>query len=173
MPCLSTGHADLPVGIYSDVSINGLTDAASLKGFKTGVQSGDACIEELGKSGVRDLVQFPNYAALITAAQAQEIRIFCLDQRPADFHLYKFKAEKQFRKSFTLYSGHFHRAVCKGNLAKLKLVEQGMAAVSAAEEQQLADKWFGTPVRFEQYACAHPQQRRKPPKRRWRSRSIR
>jgi PAS domain S-box-containing protein len=148
----SPAYADLPVGIYSDVSINGLTDAASLKGFKIGVQSADACVEELGKSGITDLVQFPNYAALITAAQAQEIRIFCLDQRPADFYLYKFKAEKQFRKSFTLYTGHFHRAVRKGNLAKLRLVEQGMAAVSAAEEQQLADKWFGTPIRFERYA---------------------
>ncbi len=150
----SPAYADLPVGIYSDVSINGLTDAASLKGFKIGVQSGDACIEELGKSGIRDLVQFPNYSALITAAQAQEIRIFCLDQRPADFYLYKFKAEKQFRKSFTLYTGHFHRAVRKGNLAELRLVEQGVAAVSAAEEQQLADKWFGTPIRFERYARA-------------------
>lgn len=150
----SPAYADLPVGIYSDVSINGLTDAASLKGFQIGVQAGDACIDELGKSGIRDLVQFPNYAALITAAQAQEIRIFCLDQRPADFYLYKFKAEKQFRKSFTLYTGRFHRAVRKGNLATLQMVEQGMVAVSAAEEQQLTEKWFGTPVQFERYARA-------------------
>ena len=45
-------YADLPVAIYASRSITGLHDVGSLKGFKVGVQEGDACIETLEKGGV-------------------------------------------------------------------------------------------------------------------------
>ncbi|MDO8939727.1 MAG: transporter substrate-binding domain-containing protein [Methylicorpusculum sp.] len=142
----SPPYADLPVGIYSHVSISGITSISSLKGFQIGVQAGDACIEQLTGKGITNLVEYPNYAALIGAAKRQDIKVFCLDEYPANFYLYKLKGENEFRKAFTLYTGHFHRAVVKGQSETLKLVERGMTAISADDLNDLKEKWFGTPL---------------------------
>ena len=142
----SPAYAELPVGIFSHKSIAGITDVSTLKGFQIGVQAGDACIDELTKHGITSLVQYPNYAQLISAAQHQDVKIFCLDEHPASFYLYKFKAENEFYKAVTLYTGKFHRAVPKGHSETLKLVERGMLGITDAERKQLQDKWFGTPV---------------------------
>lgn len=142
----SPAYADLPVGIFSHRSIAGITEISSLKGFQIGVQAGDACIDELARHGITSLVQYPNYARLIAAARLQDVKIFCLDEHPASFYLYKLKAENEFLKAFTLYTGKFHRAVPKGHQETLKLVEGGMMSITEAEQKRLQDKWFGTPV---------------------------
>lgn len=142
----SSPYADLPVGIYKHVSISGISSISSLKGFQIGVQAGDACIEELTRQGISNLVEYPNYAALIRAAKQQDIKIFCLDEYPANFYLYKHKVENDFRKAFTLYTGHFRRGVVKGQTETLELVEQGMSAIPEKELSVLRKKWFGTPL---------------------------
>ncbi len=139
-------YADLPVNIYSDTAIAGISGTEALKGFRVGVQAGDACVEELARRGIPDQALYTNYAALIDAARRKDVRIFCLDQYPADFYLYKLGLQDDFHKAFTLYTGQFRRAVPKGHLETLQLVERGMAAVSEAERRRLADKWFGQPL---------------------------
>ncbi len=111
----SEPYADLPVAIYSSRSITGLHDVGSLKGFKVGVQEGDACIETLEKGGVTAMARYPNYEALIRAAMAGDVKIFCLDEYPANYYLYRLDPERQFRRAFVLYQGQFHRAVRKGD----------------------------------------------------------
>ena len=148
----SKPYADLPVNIYRDVSIGGLATLSSLRGFRVGVMEGDACIERLKANGVDTLVYYDNYSKLIQAAQAQDIKVFCLDEYPANFYLYQLGADRQFVKAFELYRGQFHRAVRKGNLATLRLVEQGMAAISAAEMDALRRKWLSEPTDYRQYA---------------------
>ena len=142
----SSPYADLPVNIFSHVSISGISGVSTLKGFQIGVQKGDACIDRLAGHGITTLVQYTNYEALITAAKQAEVKVFCLDEAPANFYLYKLGAEQTFKKAFELYVGHFHRAVRKGNTATLRLVQQGMAAISAEEDERLRRKWFGAPV---------------------------
>jgi len=123
----SQPYANLPVGIYSHSSISGISNTDNLKGFLIGVQVGDACIEELQGKGVTNLRQFKNYAEMIAAAMAEEIKLFCLDQLPANYYLYRLDLQRQFRKSFDLYQGRFHRATRKGDTATLAAVERGMA----------------------------------------------
>ncbi len=50
-----------------------------------------------------------------------------------------------------LYQGQFHRAVRKGNLETLKVIEQGAQAISPNEEAALRKKWFGTPLNLGAY----------------------
>jgi two-component system, sensor histidine kinase and response regulator len=138
----SAPYADLPVGIYSHVSIHGLHDVDSLHGFRVGVQRGDACIEQLRAHGVADLVLYRNYEDMIRGAIAQEVKIFCLDEYPAAYYLYHLQAQNDFREAFQLYEGQFHHAVRKGNLATLQLVEQGMAKISPDERAALDRKWL-------------------------------
>ncbi len=148
----SKPYGDQPVAIYRDRSIGGLTNLDSLRGFQVGVMDGDACVERLKDGGITNLVYYSNYTKLVQAAKAQDIKVFCLDEYPANFYLYQQGAHRQFVKAFELYRGQFHRAVRKGDIATLKLVEQGMAAISAAELDELHGKWLNEPADFKQYA---------------------
>ena len=147
----SKPYADLPVAIYRDVAIGGLTSLDSLRGFRVGVMEGDACIERLKDSGIDTLVYYGNYTKLIQAAKAKDIKVFCLDEYPANFYLYRLGADQQFVKAFELYRGQFHRAVRKGNLGTLQLVEQGMAAISTTEMDALRRKWLSEPTDYRRY----------------------
>jgi PAS domain S-box-containing protein len=147
----SAPYADLPVAIYTDTSIGGISGVTTLKGFQIGVQDGDACIDQLHANGITTLQKYRNYTDLIAAAQRQEIKVFCLDEGPANFYLYKAKAQGDFRKAFDLYKGQFHRAVRKGNLDTLRLVEEGMKAITPDEEAALRKKWFGAPLDLGEY----------------------
>ena len=148
----SAPYADLPVAIYTHTTIGGISGVSTLKGFQIGVQSGDACIHRLNTNGITTLVEYPNYTELIAAAQRQEIKLFCLDEIPANFYLYRAHAQADFRKAFELYQGQFRRATRKGNIATLQIVEKGMATISPTEDAALRRKWFGTPLDLGSYS---------------------
>lgn len=139
-------YAKIDVPLFFHRSISGIVDADSLKGFTVGVKDGDACIDVLQLHGVDSLKRYASYSAVISAAIAGDVRVFCVDQPPAVFLLNQAGAEKRFRRSMPLYSGEFHRAVRKGHAAMLALVERGFAQISPAERQALDRKWFGTPL---------------------------
>lgn len=139
----SRPYADMPVGIFSHSDILGIHDTATLKGFLIGAQDGDACIEQLQAAGVRTIATYANYEQLIRAAQRQEVKVFCIDEGPARFYLYKLGVDTEFKQSFVLYTGQAHRAVKEGRTELLDFVEKGMQAISEAEEQALQDKWLG------------------------------
>ena len=107
----SKPYADLPVNIYRDVSIGGLASLDSLRGFRVGVMQGDACVEKLKASGIDTLVYYGNYTQLIQAAKGQDIKVFCLDEYPANFYLYQQGAYRQF--------GLDHRSGQRPSLTKL------------------------------------------------------
>ena len=144
--------AEVPVAIYHHATISGITGVETLKGFRVGVQAGDACIDELAARGVTALSRYPHYADLLAAARRQEVKVFCLDEHPANFYFYRLDAQGEFHKGFTLYRGKFHRAVRKGDAATLSRVQAGMDLVTAGEEAALSEKWFGTPVDLARYA---------------------
>jgi len=145
-------YAQIPVSIYTHVGIGGITDLGSLQGFLVGAKAGDACIEKLKQAGIATLQTYPSYEALVKAAIAGQVRIFCLDEPPANYLLYRNNAERDFNKSFRLYTGEFHRAVHKDDVATMALLERGFAAISAAERQALRDKWMGSRLEWSPYA---------------------
>ncbi len=147
----SAPYARLPVGIYSHRSITGIASPTSLRGFQVGVQDGDACIDRLESKGIHNLVRYANNDAILDAALAGQIRIFCLDEYPANFYLNQRHAQDEFTKAFELYQGEFHRAVRKGDTALLAQVENGMAKISESEKAALMKKWMGSPIPTQQY----------------------
>ncbi|MBL0206799.1 MAG: EAL domain-containing protein [Propionivibrio sp.] len=137
-------YEQISVTIFSHSGIGGITGPEDLRGFSVGVKAGDACIGKLKDSGLTSLQEFGNYEALVKAAVAGQIRVFCLDEPPANYLLYRHHAERDFNKAFRLYSGNFHRAVHKGDKATLALVNEGFASIPANEQQALHDKWMGS-----------------------------
>lgn len=142
----STPYVTIPLAIYTHASIGGIHNPASLHGFLVGAKPGSACRENLARFGITTLASYDSYPAIVNAAIADQVRIFCADQAAADYLLYRAGATENFRQAFTLYTGRFHRAVRKGNTATLVKVEQGFAAISPAERKALNDKWRGKPI---------------------------
>lgn len=139
-------YATLDVPIYFHHSISGIVDAASLKGFAVAVKAGDACIDELHAKGIDTLKTYPSYSAVVAAAASGDVRVFCMDQPPADYLLNQRGISKAFHYSKPLYTGQFHRAVLKGNASMLALVETGFARITETEYQEIDRKWRGTPM---------------------------
>ncbi|HEY6897973.1 MAG TPA: EAL domain-containing protein, partial [Rhodocyclaceae bacterium] len=140
----SKPYADLAVPIYVHRDIGGITDVASLRGFLVGAKAGDACVDRLKAQGVDNLQTFASYVMVVEAAKARRVNIFCLDEPPANYLLYRAGVHQEFRRAFTLYTGQFHRAVKRGNEALLQRVQQGFEAITPAEESRLRDKWLGS-----------------------------
>lgn len=142
----SAAYAEVKVPIFFHRSISGIVDASSLKGFTVGVKDGDACVDVLHRQGVDTIKPYPSYSAVIAAAAAGELRVFCMGEPPAAYLLNQRAIEQDFRQSMPLFSGQFHRAVRKGNTPLLTLLDDGFAKISAAEYQAIEKKWLGGPV---------------------------
>ena len=145
-------YAQIPVSIYTHSGIGGIASLDHLRGFLVGVKAGDACIDTLKNAGVSTLQSYPNYETLVKAAVAGQVRIFCLDEPPANYLLYRDHAEGSFNKAFQLDTGAFHRAVHKGDVQTLALLNRGFAAITDDEDQALRNKWMGTRLAGPAYA---------------------
>jgi ABC-type amino acid transport substrate-binding protein len=138
-------YAQIPVSIYSHKGIGGIAGLDNLKGFLVGVKAGDACIDTLTQAGIVTLQAYANYEALVQAALAGQVKIFCLDEPPANYLLYRDHAEDTFNKAFQLSTGEFHRAVHKGDGQTLALLNRGFSAISAAEDPAGQRQLFALP----------------------------
>lgn len=128
------------VSIYTTNELTGVTSIDALQGFVIGVQNGDACVSRLNAIGIKNLRTYENYRQIISDMLAKKIKIACIDEYPANYYLYLLDAENTINKAFTFYSDTFYRAVRKGDLDTLALVEQGMRAISKSELNTLAVK---------------------------------
>jgi two-component system, cell cycle sensor histidine kinase and response regulator CckA len=136
-------YATINVPIFVSNSISGIGDLDSLKGFFVAVKSGDAAIGILHSAGIDTLKEYPSYESIIQAAKANEIHVFCVDEPPALFLIYREGLENSFKETFTLYSGEFHRAVHKGDAATAALVKEGFSKISRGEIKAIEEKWMG------------------------------
>ena len=139
-------YAQLEVPIFFHHNISGIVNPASLKGFTVGVKEGDACMDVLLSHGIDTVKAYPSYSAVISAAAAGDLRVFCMDKPPAVYLLNQRGIEQDFRQSIPLYAGEFHRAVRKGNSVTLKLLEDGFGRITEAEYQAIEKKWRGIPI---------------------------
>ncbi|MBA4111034.1 MAG: hypothetical protein C0487_15730 [Leptothrix sp. (in: Bacteria)] len=137
-------YANVPVTIYNHASIGGITNLKTLQGFLVGLKAGDACADKLKAAGITTVQPYPNYQSLVQAAVAGQIKVFCLDEPPAHYLLYRAHAEQNFRRAFRLYHGELHRAVHKGDARTMALLNQGFDAITPSEWDGLRDKWMGS-----------------------------
>lgn len=142
----SKPYARIDVPIFMHRTITGIAGASDLRGFRVAVKHGDAAVEALAREGVKDIVSYPSYEAIVEAAAREDIRIFCIDAPPAYYYLNKRGIGDDFRIAFILNRGEFHRAVLKGNEDVLKLVEDGFAGIPTATFEEIDRKWMGSSI---------------------------
>lgn len=148
----SPPYSTQTVGIYVDHTIQGIRDPRSLRGFQVGVERGDACVDKLHHLGIDNLSLYPNYQAILAAAQSGAIKIFCMDDEPANYYLYLSRNQLRFAKAFTLYTDGFRWATRLGDDAMFALIMQGMKQIDGRERDALRRRWFTQPVQFLPYA---------------------
>lgn len=137
-------YAKIEVPVFFHKTLSGITDLKTLRGFTIGVKSGDLCIDILKKNGITTIKEYTNYESIINAAANGDVRVFCIDKPPAIYYLYKNNLENEFKYSFMLYSGEFHRAVKKGNTELQNIVENGFSKIPIEETDKIEKKWLGT-----------------------------
>ena len=142
----SKAYAEIPVGIYHVREITGLADVSCLHGFVVAVKRGDASIDKLKENGINSLIFYPSYEAIIRDAKNGNVKVFCMDDPPANYYLNKYGIADKFRRAFTLYKGSFHRAVLKRNVNILGSIEQGFASIRKSDIDMIYKKWMGTHV---------------------------
>lgn len=138
----SEPYLEVPVSIYAHREIIGLKAVRDLHGFRLGVMQGDACIDVLENAGIKDLKRYRDYRSVIQAALANEVKVFCMDNLPAEYYLYQQEAHDIYTPAFELYKGQFRLGVQKGNTEMLALLQRGRIAITAEEEQALREKWL-------------------------------
>jgi diguanylate cyclase (GGDEF)-like protein/PAS domain S-box-containing protein len=148
----SRPYATIHTSIYADASISGVHDLASLKGFEVAVQASDACGERLERAGVTGVRYFPTFRALFAAAASHSVKLLCIDENSAEYQLYRLGLQRQYVRAFEITRSELRRAVRKGDMATLALVERGMAQITPAEIADLRDKWLGRPLQFARYS---------------------
>ncbi len=141
----SKPYAQIEVPVFFHKTLSGITDVQSLKGFTIGVKEGDACHEVLKSQGIDTLKEYPSYTAIIQAAVGNEIRVFSVDQPPAQYYLYKLGVAEDYRQSCILYTGALHRAYHKDRKDLMAFVEEGFRSISKGEYERINRKWMGAP----------------------------
>ncbi|HEY2396994.1 MAG TPA: PAS domain-containing protein [Rudaea sp.] len=128
------------------VDISGLTDIGSLKGFPVGIKAGDQHVDKLSALGVTTLIPFQNNEAIIAAAKQHKINVFVVDAPSALYLLNKAGIDDEFRQSAPIFHDELRRAVRKGDVAMLRTVSDGFAAIDPGELKQINEKWFGSAI---------------------------
>ena len=142
----SKPYVQIPVPVYIHRSLSGISDFKTLRGFTIGAKAGDASIEVLRKYGINTIVEYPSYEAIINGASAGNLKVFTIDEPPALYLLYKKNLDREFRQSFNLYTGAFHRTVLKGRENILNLVEEGFGKITDSERNAIKNRWLGKPL---------------------------
>ncbi len=131
--------------VFFDKRLSGITsNLETLKGFRVGVKSGDYDATYLLKHGIDKLSYYPSYSQLVKAAVEGKIHIFVMDEPCGFYYLSKLNALDKFKHSQPLYTSNIYRAVKKGNVKILDLVQNGFSKIPPSYVKKTMKKWKGS-----------------------------
>jgi len=133
---------DVPL-IYS-MELGDLDGLDLVHDMVIGVKDGDSCRDHLLSVGADNQRKFSSYDAMIDAAVAGRIKVFCMDKPPAAFLLAKRDVIGRFLATAPIYSGHVHWAVRRGDDQTFGLIQSGFARIKPAERKEIEDQWLGS-----------------------------
>lgn len=144
----SAPFTTVQISIYADRNLPAIRDTHALRDLPVGVEAGDACVEKLESQGITRQKTYPGYQQIIDATLHGEVRIFCMDEGPATYYLYRNEALDKFPRAFPLYKDQFRRAVRKGDTRMLAMIEHGMAQIPPEEIALVKARWLERPFVF-------------------------
>jgi ABC-type amino acid transport substrate-binding protein len=143
-------YSDVDVVIFFSNELSGINDLDSLDGFVVGMHKGDSTVDEITAKGIT-VREYNSYEEVVRAAREGQIVVFILDKPSGVHYLYKSGIQDKFMYTNPVLHGELHRAVKKGNMALLAVLNDGFSKVPAGEYSAIERTWYGTPVIPSQY----------------------
>jgi len=144
----SSPYADVDASVFFNKSITGINnDVISMRGFTIGAKEGSACAAWLQERGIRTIRPYPTSDAVVEAARAREIPLFCMDMPAAQYLIYRKSLADEFRVTAPLYSARFHWAVAKGRTELRDFIQAGFGNFTTDELREIDARWMGHPMR--------------------------
>ena len=144
----SPPYADVDARVFFNRSISGINnDATSMRGFTIGAKEGSACAGWLEERGITTIRAFPSSDAVVEAARAREVPLFCMDLPVAQYLIFRDSLSGEFRQTEPLYVAQFHWAVARGRAELRDFIQRGFERIGPQEMKDLEARWTGTPVR--------------------------
>lgn len=140
----SPPYAEVDARVFFHRSISGINDVASMRGFTIGAKDGSACASWLEDRGIETIRRFPSSDAVVKAARAREIPLFCMDLPVAQYLIFKQSLADEFRQTSPLYVARFHWAVLKGRADLRDFIQRGFDRISSQELQDIQARWLGS-----------------------------
>jgi len=144
----SPPYAEVDARVFFHRSISGINDIASMRGFTIGAKDGSACSSWLEDRGIETIRRFPSSDAVVTAARAREIPLFCMDSPVAQYLIFKQSLADEFRQTSPLYVARFHWAVLKGRADLRDFIQRGYEGITAQELQDIQVRWLGSSMKL-------------------------
>ncbi len=143
----SMPYARIPVRIYFRRQLTGIHDGASLQGYSIAAKRGDACVKALAAEGLQSLRLYPDYTAIIDAAEQSQVLVFCMDQPSAIYLLGQRGLLASYRTtSQVLDDGKLAWAVSLDRPDLYGLIERGYARLPPQQVQAIEQKWQGEEI---------------------------
>ncbi|MFC1636499.1 transporter substrate-binding domain-containing protein [Planctomycetota bacterium] len=133
--------------IFTHKSILSLSSPEDLRAYRVGVVRGSYHEEYVRKNLPEGtLVSYPEWPAMVMAAQNGDIRVFVDDLGATLYRLKERGLVGEFRHNpaQSLYRNNFWLAVREGDAELVETLQQGMALITPAERATLERKWLPT-----------------------------
>jgi diguanylate cyclase (GGDEF)-like protein len=140
---LTQPYSQIDTALYFSKNISGIVDLKSARGFSVATKKGDYSITLMKDNGIDNIVLYESYEEIVTAAGKGEIVMFIMDNRPAQYFLYKAGLQDEFKYTEPIYSNSFYRAINKGNPKLLSFINFGFNQITESEKEDINDKWYG------------------------------
>ena len=144
----SPPYAEVDARVFFHRSISGINDVASMRGFTIGAKDGSACAGWLEERGIETIRRFPSSDAVVKAARAREVPLFCMDLPVAQYLIFKQSLADEFRQTSPLYVARFHWAVLKGRADLRDFIQRGFNRIPAQELQDIQARWLGSSLKL-------------------------
>ncbi len=120
-------------------------DVDALAAYRVGVIAGDyveGYLKERLPEGA--VVRFQSYDAIMAALREGRLRVFAADTPTGIFHLQKsgLGYDYEFPADKPLYRSDWHVAAKKGEAELIKVIDRGMALITAAERHEIEARWI-------------------------------
>jgi diguanylate cyclase (GGDEF)-like protein/PAS domain S-box-containing protein len=141
----SPPYSEVDARVYFHRSVSVSSHPASLAGFAVGAKEGSACGRLLADKGVA-VRGYPGSEAVVAAAIAGELRVFCMDAPVANHLLARMRQAAEFRQTAPLYATSLHWATAAGKAELRDFVQAGFTRIGTAELEAIERGWRGSAV---------------------------
>lgn len=143
----SLSHDNAEARLFFHRSLTGITGLESVRQMPVAVKRGSACRERLRSAGVQSIQEFPDSQALVKAAAAGIVRVFCMDTYAARYFLFQERLAEDFHETEPVYTATLHWAVSADRPELLAFIESGYGKIAPGEIARIDAKWMGHPMR--------------------------